>query len=103
MVAMNVFRLLGDTSHLLSFIVMFWKLFTSTSVAGISLKTQLLYVIVFCFRYLDIFWNFLSICLGIIFGFDLYQVYMFLYRYRVEVIEFQVREMIEEEEIMEDK
>ena len=61
MVAMNVFRLLGDTSHLLSFIVMFWKLFTSKSVAGISLKTQLLYVIVFCFRYLDIFWNFLSI------------------------------------------
>ena len=58
---MNVFRLLGDTSHLLSFIVMFWKLFTSKSVAGISLKTQLLYVIVFCFRYLDIFWNFLSI------------------------------------------
>lgn len=61
MVAMNVFRLLGDTSHLLSFIVMFWKLFTSKSVAGISYKTQLLYVIVFSFRYLDIFWNFLSI------------------------------------------
>jgi hypothetical protein len=40
MVAMNVFRLLGDTAHLLSFIVMFWKLFTSKSVAGISLKTQ---------------------------------------------------------------
>jgi len=40
MVAMNVFRLLGDTAHLLSFIVMFWKLFTSKSVSGISLKTQ---------------------------------------------------------------
>jgi len=40
---------------------MFWKLFTSKSVAGISLKTQEIYVIVFCFRYLDLFWNFLSI------------------------------------------
>merc|ERR1719442_250081 len=58
---MNVFRLLGDASHLLSFVVMFWKLFSSKSVAGISLKTQEIYVIVFCFRYLDLFWNFLSI------------------------------------------
>jgi len=61
MVAMNVFRLLGDASHLLSFVVMFWKLFTSGSVSGISLKTQEIYVIVFIFRYLDLFWNFLSI------------------------------------------
>mmetsp|Transcript_28867 Transcript_28867/g.47858 ORF Transcript_28867/g.47858 Transcript_28867/m.47858 type:complete len:223 (+) Transcript_28867:61-729(+) len=61
MVAMNIFRLLGDACHLLSFVVMFWKLFTSKSVAGISLKTQEIYVIVFCFRYLDLFWNFLSI------------------------------------------
>eukprot|EP00316_Scyphosphaera_apsteinii_P012613 CAMPEP_0119301152 /NCGR_PEP_ID=MMETSP1333-20130426/2978_1 /TAXON_ID=418940 /ORGANISM="Scyphosphaera apsteinii, Strain RCC1455" /LENGTH=219 /DNA_ID=CAMNT_0007303149 /DNA_START=69 /DNA_END=728 /DNA_ORIENTATION=- len=58
---MNIFRLLGDACHLLSFVVMFWKLFTSKSVAGISLKTQEIYVIVFCFRYLDLFWNFLSI------------------------------------------
>ena len=37
---MNLFRLVGDGCHLLSFVVMFWKLFTSKSVAGISLKTQ---------------------------------------------------------------
>ncbi len=47
--------------HLLSFVVMFWKLHSSKSVAGISLKTQELYVIVFVARYLDLFWNFLSI------------------------------------------
>ena len=29
-------------------------------VAGISLKTQVLYVIVFCTRYIDLLWNFAS-------------------------------------------
>lgn len=29
--------------------------------AGISLKTQILYVIVFCTRYMDLFWNFASL------------------------------------------
>ena len=58
---MNFFRLLGDGSHLLSFLVMFWKLYSSKSVAGISLKTQFLYVLIFCARYLDIFWNTISL------------------------------------------
>ena len=40
---------------------MFWKLHSSQTVSGISLKTQELYVIVFVARYLDLFWNFLSI------------------------------------------
>jgi len=57
----NFFRIAGDVCHLLSFVVMFWKLHSSKSVAGISLKTQELYVIVFVARYLDLFWNFLSI------------------------------------------
>ena len=61
MVFMNFFRICGDMCHLLSFVVMFWKLHSSKSVAGISLKTQELYVIVFVARYLDLFWNFLSI------------------------------------------
>ena len=58
---MNFFRIAGDVCHLLSFVVMFWKLYNSQSVAGISLKTQELYVIVFLARYLDLFWNFLSL------------------------------------------
>ena len=58
---MNFFRIAGDMCHLLSFVVMFWKLHSSQSVAGVSLKTQELYVIVFVARYLDLFWNFLSI------------------------------------------
>lgn len=58
---MNFFRIAGDMCHLLSFVVMFWKLRASHSCAGVSLKTQELYAIVFVARYLDLFWNFLSI------------------------------------------
>ena len=57
---MNFFRIAGDMCHLLSFLVMFWKLRASQSCAGISLKTQELYALVFVARYLDLFWNFLS-------------------------------------------
>ena len=31
---LNLFRIAGDFCHLLSFVVMFWKLHTSRSVAG---------------------------------------------------------------------
>lgn len=58
---MNVFRVMGDMSHLFSFVMLLTKINATRSVAGISLKTQELYVIVFVARYLDLFWNFLSI------------------------------------------
>ena len=61
MLFFNAFRIIGDLCHLLSFIVMFWKLHTSNSVSGISLKTQELYLAVFVTRYLDLFWNFHSL------------------------------------------
>lgn len=43
--------------HLLSFLVLLYKMITSRTVAGVSLKTQQLYVLVFLCRYLDIFWD----------------------------------------------
>ncbi|KAE8703016.1 ER lumen protein-retaining receptor [Hibiscus syriacus] len=52
---MNVFRLAGDMTHLLSVLVFLLKIHTIKSCAGISLKTQELYAIVFATRYLDIF------------------------------------------------
>ena len=58
---MNIFRLIGDMSHLFSFFVLLYRIFSSKSVAGISLKTQELYCIIFVARYLDIFWNFISL------------------------------------------
>ncbi|CAA6667902.1 unnamed protein product [Spirodela intermedia] len=51
---MNIFRLAGDMTHLMSVIVLLLKIHTIKSCAGISLKTQELYALVFAARYLDI-------------------------------------------------
>lgn len=58
---MNIFRIAGDMTHLLSFIVLLAKIRSNRSCRGISLKTQQLYALVFVCRYLDIFTNFLSL------------------------------------------
>ncbi|TDL23097.1 ER lumen protein retaining receptor [Rickenella mellea] len=52
---MNVFRLLGDLSHLASILILLHKIQTTRSCRGISFKTQALYVVVFLTRYLDLF------------------------------------------------
>ncbi|KAI9465175.1 ER lumen protein retaining receptor [Lactarius psammicola] len=52
---MNLFRLLGDLSHLASIIILLRKIQTSRSCRGISFKTQALYATVFITRYLDLF------------------------------------------------
>jgi len=58
---MNIFRLGGDLLHLASFVILLLKIFSTKSCRGISLKTQITYVVVFCARYLDLFWNFDSL------------------------------------------
>lgn len=58
---MNVFQLLGDLLHLLSFIIIIYKLKKEKSCNGISCKTQELYLLVFSARYLDLFFRFISI------------------------------------------
>ncbi|XP_010920052.1 ER lumen protein-retaining receptor-like [Elaeis guineensis] len=57
---MNAFRLAGDMTHLLSIILLLHKIRTMKSCAGISLKTQELYVIVFMTRYVDLFTKYYS-------------------------------------------
>jgi hypothetical protein len=54
-------RLTGDMLHLLSFVVLLRKIYATKSCRGISLKTQELYTLVFTCRYLDLFWNFISL------------------------------------------
>ncbi|GAA6001700.1 hypothetical protein JCM10207_002273 [Rhodosporidiobolus poonsookiae] len=51
---MNLFRLLGDISHLASILILLRKIQTSRSARGISFKTQLLYLTVFLTRYVDL-------------------------------------------------
>ncbi|KAL6191247.1 hypothetical protein ACLB2K_037638 [Fragaria x ananassa] len=58
---MNIFRLAGDMTHLASVLVLLLKIHTIKSCAGVSLKTQELYALVFATRYLDIFVSFYSV------------------------------------------
>ncbi|KAJ3189839.1 endoplasmic reticulum retention protein [Gaertneriomyces sp. JEL0708] len=58
---MNIFRLTGDMMHLASILILLMKITMTRSAAGISFKTQLLYTIVFCTRYLDLFFKVYSI------------------------------------------
>ncbi|KAM5343587.1 hypothetical protein ACJ41O_012124 [Fusarium nematophilum] len=61
--AWNIFRILGDLSHALSKCILIFAIHRNRSAEGVSLITQILYALVFCTRYLDIFgeqvpWNF---------------------------------------------
>ncbi|TPX17177.1 uncharacterized protein E0L32_003295 [Thyridium curvatum] len=58
----NIFRILGDCSHLLSKAILIFAIHRNRSAEGVSMITQVLYAVVFCTRYLDIFrerylWN----------------------------------------------
>lgn len=58
---MNIFRLLGDLSHLLAIIILLLKIWKSRSCAGISGKSQFLFALVYTTRYLDLLTNFVSL------------------------------------------
>ncbi|CAN0084823.1 unnamed protein product [Scytosiphon promiscuus] len=50
----NLFAFLGDMCHLTAILLLPYKLHTSRSAAGVSLKMQELYLLVFVTRYLDL-------------------------------------------------
>lgn len=58
---MNLFRLAGDFCHVISIIVLILRIRVSQNAMGISMKTQELYLIVFCARYLDLFTTYYSL------------------------------------------
>jgi len=58
---MNLFRLVGDLSHLLAIVLLLLKIWKTRSCAGISGKSQALFLVVFVTRYLDLVTNFISI------------------------------------------
>lgn len=49
----NIFRYLADFSHLISIVILLYKMIRQRSCAGISFKTQFLYLIIFICRYYD--------------------------------------------------
>ncbi|XP_045476129.1 ER lumen protein-retaining receptor [Harmonia axyridis] len=58
---MNIFRLLGDLSHLLAIIILLLKIWKTRSCAGISGKSQLLFTLVYTTRYLDLITTYVSL------------------------------------------
>ncbi|KAJ1976949.1 endoplasmic reticulum retention protein [Dimargaris xerosporica] len=58
---MNIFRLAADLLHLGSIVILLLKIRQTESCAGISFKTQALYLLVFVTRYLDLFFRFISV------------------------------------------
>ncbi|VTJ55663.1 Hypothetical predicted protein [Marmota monax] len=58
---MNLFRFLGDLSHLLAIILLLLKIWKSRSCAGISGKSQVLFAVVFTAGCLDLFFNYISL------------------------------------------
>ncbi|KAF9448276.1 ER lumen protein retaining receptor [Macrolepiota fuliginosa MF-IS2] len=83
---MNLFRLLGDLSHLASIFILLHKIQTTRSCRGISFKTQALYVLVFVARYLDLFYRYVSLYNSIMklffIGSTCYTLYLMKYKYR---------------------
>jgi ER lumen protein retaining receptor len=49
----NIFRYLADLSHLVSVGILLHKMIRKRSCSGVSLRTQILYLVVFCTRYLN--------------------------------------------------
>jgi len=58
---MNIFRLLGDLSHLASIFILLQKIQSTRSCRGLSFKTQALYTTVFVARYLDLVYRWVSL------------------------------------------
>ncbi|KAK3387632.1 putative HDEL sequence binding protein [Podospora didyma] len=52
---LNLFRVLGDFSHLASIMILLHKMTQLKSCSGISFKSQALYFLVYITRYLDLF------------------------------------------------
>lgn len=59
--SMNIFRLAGDMSHVFSIIILLLRLQVAKNANGVSLKTQELFLIVFCTRYLDLLIRYISL------------------------------------------
>jgi len=86
---LNIFRFAADLSHLLSIFILLHKMKTSRSCAGISFKSQALYLLVYITRYIDLIWTlfipdnlYLSIMKLIFIGSSAYILYLMAGEYK---------------------
>lgn len=99
---MNIFRILGDLSHLASIFVLLYVIVQNQSTIGLSLKTQILYVVVYVTRYFDLFLTFHSVynlLFKVVFlALSIYTVYIMTQKYKMpihmDVDTFPVRYLI---------
>ncbi|KAK4098266.1 ER lumen protein retaining receptor [Parathielavia hyrcaniae] len=82
---LNLFRVAGDLSHLASIFILLHKIVQLKSCSGISFKSQVLYLLVYITRYLDLPWthspyNFIFKVLFI--SSQLYTIYLMAKEYR---------------------
>ncbi|CAL8085110.1 unnamed protein product [Calicophoron daubneyi] len=80
---MNIFRLMGDLSHLTAILILLLKIYSSRSCKGLSGKTQMMFAIVFTTRYLDLFFYFISVyntVMKVVFILGSYTTVYFMYR-----------------------
>jgi ER lumen protein retaining receptor len=77
--------MIADMLHLLSVVIILEKIRRTRGCAGISLKSQELYLLVFITRYLDLFTTFISVYLSVMkllfIASAAYIVYLMRYRY----------------------
>ncbi len=60
-IIMNIFRFIADMLHLAAICLLLYRIKNSRNCVGISCKTQEIYLVVFCVRYLDLFMYFISL------------------------------------------
>ena len=58
---MNIFRLIADMLHLGAICMLLYRIKNTRNCIGLSCKTQEIYMLVFCMRYMDLFMYFVSI------------------------------------------
>jgi hypothetical protein len=89
MLQYNAFRVMGDFSHLMSFVFLLMTMFKKKSAKGISLKSQQLYLIVFVSRYLDVFHFSHSLTYGQLYNTTFKIVYISLTSMNIYLIMFK--------------
>ncbi|OQE20060.1 hypothetical protein PENSTE_c014G01301 [Penicillium steckii] len=90
MAVFNVFRVVGDISHLASVCVLVWAIHRNKSAEGVSLLTQILYALVFFTRYLDLFssasWTFGTYGAGVLWNTPFKIMYLTSSSYLIYII-----------------
>ena len=85
----NAIQLVGDLLHLLSCVIIIYKIIRDRSCKGVSAKTFEIYLLVFCTRYLDLFMYFISLyntIMKILFiGASVYILYLMRYNKKYSI------------------